>query len=114
MLVIRRVMRRDSEGKSRVFAAMPARRKRLPLHHSHLVLVLMDAIMYDVVNSRFGAEVARFELFHKSLKLSRAPIAQNFPMLDGAPALHPLLSFVAASQAATAAIQRSKVPRSNR
>jgi hypothetical protein len=57
------------QRKSGMIAAMPAGRKRLALHDGYLVLVLMNAIMMDtivddVVNSRSGAEVAWFELFH--------------------------------------------------
>jgi hypothetical protein len=55
MLVIGRVMRCDRERKSRMIAAMPARWKRLALHHGHLVLVLMDASMHDIVDSGLGA-----------------------------------------------------------
>ena len=55
MLVIRRMMRRDRDGKSRMIPAMLARRERLALHHRHLMLVLMDAMMDDVVDPGFGA-----------------------------------------------------------
>lgn len=65
MLVIGRVVRRQRQGKSRMMAAVPARRERLTLHHRHLMLVLMDTVMDDVVDSGFWAEIARFELFHK-------------------------------------------------
>jgi len=59
------MMRRDGKRKPRVLAAMPAGRKRLAFHHGHLVLILMDSIVHNVVDSGFGAEIARFELFHK-------------------------------------------------
>ena len=65
MLVIRRMMRRECEGESRIVAAVSARRKGLTFYHRDLMLVLMHAIVYDVINSRFGAEIARFKLFHK-------------------------------------------------
>jgi hypothetical protein len=65
MFVIGRMMRRDGKGKSWVLAAMPAGRKRLALHHGHLVLILVNTIMHNVVDSGFGAEIARFELIHK-------------------------------------------------
>ena len=64
MLVIGRVVRRDRNGKPRMIAAVFARRKRLALHHRDLVLILMDSIMHHVVDSGFGAKVARFELIH--------------------------------------------------
>jgi hypothetical protein len=73
MLVIGRMMRRDGKGKSRVLAAMPAGRKRLALHHRHLVLILMDSIVHNIVDSGFGAEIARFELFHKFFSRLRGP-----------------------------------------
>lgn len=43
---------------------MPARREGFAFHHGHLVLVLVDAIMHDVVDSGSGAKVAWFELVH--------------------------------------------------
>ena len=55
MLVIRRVMRRDRERKARMMAAVLARRERLTLYHRHLVLILMDPIMDDIVDPGFGA-----------------------------------------------------------
>jgi hypothetical protein len=64
MLVIRRVMRRYREGESRMVAAMLAGRESLTLYHGHLVLVLMGSVVHHVVNSGFGAEIARFELLH--------------------------------------------------
>ncbi len=64
MFVIGRVMGRCRERESRMIAAMPAGRKRLALYDCYLMLVLMDAVMNNVVNSRSGALVARFELFH--------------------------------------------------
>jgi hypothetical protein len=65
MLMIGRVMRRDGDGKSWMLAALFASRKRLALHHCHLVLILVNPIVHDVVDSGFGAEIARFELIHK-------------------------------------------------
>jgi hypothetical protein len=66
MPVIRRMMRMGRERKARMLAAMLARRKRLAFDHSHLVPILMNPVMNDVVDSGFGAEIARFRLFHKS------------------------------------------------
>jgi len=43
---------------------MFTRGKCLALHHGHLMLVLVNAIMHDVVDSGFGAKIARFELVH--------------------------------------------------
>jgi hypothetical protein len=64
MFVIGRVMCRGGEGESRMIAAVFAGRKRLALHDRYLMLVLMDAVMNDVVNSGSGAKIAWFELFH--------------------------------------------------
>jgi len=55
MFVIGRVMRRNGKGKSRVLAAMPAGRKWLALHHRHLVFILMNPIVHNIVDSGFGA-----------------------------------------------------------
>ena len=69
MLVIRRVMGRDGDSESRMMAAVPARRKRLALHHGHLMLVVMDPVVNNVVDPGVRANIARFELFHKWLSL---------------------------------------------
>ncbi len=45
-------------------ATMFAGRKRLALHHRYWMLILMNAVMNDVVDSRSGALIAGFELFH--------------------------------------------------
>lgn len=65
MLVIRRVMRRDGDGETRMIAAVFARGKGLPFHHRYLVLVLMNALVHDIVDSRFGTKIAWFELIHR-------------------------------------------------
>jgi hypothetical protein len=66
MFVIGRVVRRHGDRKSRKIAAVLARGERLAFHYCHLVLVLMSAaFVHDVVDSRSGAEIARFELIHK-------------------------------------------------
>jgi hypothetical protein len=64
MLVIGRVMRRNRNGEAWMFSAQFARGKRLALHHRHLMLVLMDSIVHHVVDSGFGAQIARLELIH--------------------------------------------------
>jgi hypothetical protein len=76
MFVIRRMMRCNGDRESGVIAALFASRKRLALHHCHLVPILMDSIVHNVVNSGFGAEIARFELIHK---LSYACAGRNAP-----------------------------------
>lgn len=68
MLVIGGVMGRGGEGEARMIAAMFAGRKRLALHHRYWMLVLMNAVMDDVVNSRSGAQIAWFEFFHFQLR----------------------------------------------
>ena len=87
MLVIGRMMRRDRDRKARMITAMLACGKRLALHHRYLVLVLMDAIMDDVVDPGFGAQIAGFELIHIRLLGPRRPqgamarrrFIRNFP-----------------------------------
>jgi hypothetical protein len=65
VLMIGRMMRRNGNDESRMIAALFAGRKRLALHHCHLVFILVDSIVHDVVDSGFWAEIARFELIHK-------------------------------------------------
>ena len=65
VFVIRRVMRRDGDGETRMIAALFAGRKHLAFHYCHLVLILVNPIVHNVVDSGFGAEIARFELIHK-------------------------------------------------
>lgn len=73
VLVIGRMMRRNGNGESRVLAALFTSRKRLAFHHRHLVLILMNPVMHNIVNSGFRAEVARFELIHNLFLRSRRP-----------------------------------------
>jgi hypothetical protein len=65
-------MRRNRNGEAWMITAQFARGKRLTLHHRHLVLVLMGPSVYHVVDSGFGAEIARLELIHNFLG-SRGP-----------------------------------------
>ncbi len=81
MLVIQCMMRREREGESRVIAAMSARRKGLTLYHRDLMLVLMDSSVYHIINSRFGAEIARFKLFHKCRLSGLSNAHQNAPTI---------------------------------
>ena len=73
VLVIGRVMRGNGDGEARMIAALFACRKRLALDHRHLVLVLVNPIVHNIVDSGFGAEIARFELIHKFFLRLRRP-----------------------------------------
>ena len=65
MLVVGRVVSRDRNREASMIATEFAGGEGLALHHSHLVPVLMDTVMHNVVDSGLGTEIARFELFHR-------------------------------------------------
>jgi len=55
MFVIRGVVRRNRNGETGMITALFTDRKGLALHHRHLMLVVMNSVMHDIVDPGFGA-----------------------------------------------------------